>query len=152
MDKKIVSQLNHDGFFVGATVADASPLEPNVFLLPGGAIDVPPPEVPDGKVARWANGWIFEDPAMAGIPSADAPTQRRFTSLEFLDLFQEPEQLAIVEASMQSATIKLWYDRTLAASFIAITDPRVSAGLDALVDANLLTSARKAEIVAAMSA
>lgn len=77
---------------------------------------------------------------------------RRFSSLEFLDLFTEPEQLAIVEASMQSAQIKLWYDRTLAASFITITDARVSAGLDALVDASLLTSARKAEIVAAMSA
>ena len=149
--KKIVSQLNHAGFFVGPTDADASPLEPNVFLLPGGALDVPPPDVPAGKVARWANGWIFEDPAMAGIPSADAPTQRRFTSLEFLDLFHGPEQLAIVEASMQSATIKLWYDRTLAASFVTIADGRVSSGLSALVAAGLITEQRKDEITAAMS-
>ncbi len=149
---KIVSQLNHAGFFVGPTEADVSPLEPNIFLLPGGAIDAPPPDVPVGKVARWADGWIFEDPTMADLPAGDQPASPRLTSLEFLDLFTEAEQLTIVEASMQSAQIKLWYDRTLAASFITITDSRVSAGLDALVDASLLTNARKAEIVAAMSA
>ena len=77
---------------------------------------------------------------------------RCFSSLEFLDLFTEPEQLAIVGASMQSATIKLWYDRTLAASFVTIEDPRVTAGLAALVAAELITEARRDEIVAAMSA
>lgn len=149
---KIVSQLNAAGFFIGPTEADVSPLEPNVYLLPGGAIDVPPPDVPQGKVARWANGWIFEDPSLLDEPAADAPAERRFKSLEFLDLFTEAEQLAIVQASMQSAPIKLWYDRALAASFVTIADPRVSSGLTALVAANLLTEQRKGEIVAAMSA
>lgn len=149
---KVVSQLDAAGRFIGSTVADESPLEPGVFHIPGGAVDVPPPVVPGGKFARWANGWVFEDLALVDEPASEAPSQRRLTALQFLDLFEEAEQLAIVEASMQSAPIKLWYDRTLAASFITITDPRVSAGLDALVNASLLTSARKAEIVAAMSA
>lgn len=149
---KIVSQLNAAGFFIGPTEADVSPLEPNVYLLPGGAIDVPPPDVPEGKAARWANGWIFEDPTLLDEPAADAPAEKRFKSLEFLDLFTEAEQLAIVQASMQSAQIKLWYDRALAASYVTISDARVAAGLSALVDAELITEARRDEIVAAMSA
>ena len=57
---KIVSQLDADGYFVGLTTADESPLEPGVFLIPGGAVDVEPPVVPDGHRARWSNGWVFE--------------------------------------------------------------------------------------------
>ncbi len=149
---KIVSQLDSLGRYVGAVEADESPREQGVFHIPGGAVNVPPPVVPGGKFARWANGWIFEDLALVDEPASEAPSQRRLTALEFLDLFEEAEQLAIVEASMQSAPIKLCYDRTLAASFVTIVDARVSAGLTALVSAGLLTEQRKGEIVAAMSA
>ena len=57
---KIVSQLDADGYFVGLTAADESPLEPGVFLIPGGAVDVEPPVIPDGHRARWSNGWAVE--------------------------------------------------------------------------------------------
>jgi len=51
--QKIVSQLDATGNFVGATVADESPLEPGVWLFPAGAIDVPPPNVSEGRSMRW---------------------------------------------------------------------------------------------------
>ncbi len=79
-----------------------------------------------------------------------APVYPQFTSLQFLDLFTEAEQLAIATAAMQSAQVKLWYDRTLAAMFITLADPRTEGGLQALVDGGLLTAERKAEIVGAM--
>lgn len=74
----------------------------------------------------------------------------KFTSLEFLDIFNIDEQLAIATAAMQSAQVKLWYDRTLAAMFITLDDSRTEAGLDALVSACLLSAERKAEVVEAM--
>jgi len=80
-----------------------------------------------------------------------APVYPQFTSLQFLDLFTESEQLAVATAAMQSAQVKLWYDRTLAAMFITLADPRTEGGLTALVGAGLLTAERKAAIVAAMS-
>ena len=78
------------------------------------------------------------------------PEHRKLTSLEFLDLFTDAEQLAVTTAAMQSPQVKLWYDRTLAASFITLDDPRTEAGLSSLVVAGLLTEDRKAAIVEAM--
>lgn len=95
--------------------------------------------------------WVDLPYQMPVIDAPVSPAPPQFTSLEFLDLFTEAEQLAVVQATMVSAEVKLWYDRTLAASFITIEDPRTDAGLSALVGAGLLTSARKDEIVSEMS-
>jgi hypothetical protein len=58
---KQVSQLDQEGYFVGVTTADASPLEPGVYLIPGGAVDADPPTVPEGQRAKWNGHWVFED-------------------------------------------------------------------------------------------
>lgn len=78
------------------------------------------------------------------------PVYPQFTSLQFLDLFTEAEQLGIVQAANASPQVKLWYDRMLAAMFITLADPRTEAGLTALVTAGLLTAERKTAIVEAM--
>ena len=150
---KIVSQLDADGYFVAPVIADESPLEKDVFLIPGGAVDADPPTVSQGQRAKWQNGWVFEvipQPEPEPEPEPEPPQPKRLTSLEFLDLFTEAEQLAVATAAMQSAQVKLWYDRTLAANFITLADPRTEAGLTALVGAGLLTAERKAAIVEAM--
>jgi hypothetical protein len=100
---------------------------------------------PSTSSAIFANGvWSV----VQALPALTPPP--RFTSLEFLDLFTEAEQLAIVQAGMQSAAVKLWYDRALAASFVTLADPRTEAGLTTLVSAGLLKAARKTAIVEAM--
>lgn len=53
MTEIIVSQLDAAGLFVCPAVADESPLEPGVFLLPAGCVMAPPPEVPISMRARW---------------------------------------------------------------------------------------------------
>ena len=95
---------------------------------------------------RWQAEGNTPEPA---DPLPPAPP-KQFTSLEFLDLFTESEQLAVATAAMQSAQVKLWYDRTLAAMFVTLADPRTEGGLTALVGAGLLTAERKAAIVGAM--
>lgn len=53
-------QYDHAGLCVGATVADESPLEPGVWLLPARSTLVPPPdEWPEDKWPRW-NGAAWE--------------------------------------------------------------------------------------------
>lgn len=57
--EKTSSQLDAEGYFVGVVIADESPLEPGVFLIPGGAVDLPPPEARAGKRYRpnGLGGW-----------------------------------------------------------------------------------------------
>lgn len=76
----------------------------------------------------------------------------RFVPLEFLDLFTEAEQLAVVQATLSNAAVKLWYDRVLAATYITLDDPRVETGLTALAAAGLLSEERKLAVLAAMEA
>lgn len=63
--EKIISQLDVDGYCVGPIAADESPLDPGVFLIPGGAIDRAPPErMQPGIAYRPADagdGWIEEE-------------------------------------------------------------------------------------------
>jgi len=53
MDTKIVYQTDHLGIFTGTAVADRSPLEPDVWLIPGGCVEVAPPAVPEKMAAVW---------------------------------------------------------------------------------------------------
>lgn len=63
MSTKTVSQLDDDGFFVGVSVADESPLEPGVFHLPRNSVDIPPPELQSWQKARYVAGsWIIVEP------------------------------------------------------------------------------------------
>ena len=69
---KTVSQLNAQGYFTGPVIADESPLEPGVYLIPGGAVDSIPPSIPTGSRARWNGAWVFEA-IPAPPPPAPAP-------------------------------------------------------------------------------
>lgn len=74
--EKIVSNLSADGYFIGPCVADESPMEPGVFLLPAGAVDVEPPTVPPGTRAKFnGTGFDFEDIPEPPEPPAPTPEQ-----------------------------------------------------------------------------
>lgn len=69
--KKIVSQLDGNGYFIDGVLADPSPLEIDVFLIPGGAVDAAPPVVPAGKRAHWnGSGFDIEDIPQPPVPPA----------------------------------------------------------------------------------
>ncbi|MDC0686156.1 hypothetical protein POF53_01010 [Mitsuaria sp. RG] len=59
---KTVYQTSALGLFIGIAEADESPLEPGVFLIPGGCVETPPPEVPENKAAHWnGKAWQLVD-------------------------------------------------------------------------------------------
>ena len=71
---KTVYQVNKAGFFIGETVADESPLEPGIFHIPAGCVEVTPPDdFPSGKWPRW-NGskWIIANAPRAVTPMTAA--------------------------------------------------------------------------------
>lgn len=53
MKTKTVYQTNHLGLYVGPVQAEESPLEPDVFLIPAGCVETPPPQAPEFKIACW---------------------------------------------------------------------------------------------------
>ncbi|MFN7725142.1 MAG: XkdW family protein [Rubrivivax sp.] len=80
-------------------------------------------------------------------PTPPAPLATSCTPLQFIDRFTEAEQLAVVSATLAVPQVKLWYDKLIAATEVVFADPRVAAGLDALVAAGLLTQARSEAIL-----
>lgn len=57
---KTVYQTDRSGNYVGPMAADASPLEPGVWLIPAGCVEVAPPNAPTGKIARWnGSAWVL---------------------------------------------------------------------------------------------
>jgi hypothetical protein len=65
----IVYQTDHQGFFVGPVAADPSPLEPGIWLIPGGAVEIAPPPLNDGEQARWTDsGWEIVPPTEPEVP------------------------------------------------------------------------------------
>lgn len=70
---KIVSQLDPLGYFIGTTTADESPLEPGVFHMPAGAVDLAAPTPAPGKRHRLEGAaWIAED--LPPPPAQEFPT------------------------------------------------------------------------------
>ena len=106
---------------------------------------------PDNTSYKQYLQWLAEgNTPLPADPLPPAPP-KQFTSLEYLDLFTEGEQIAVVSATMAVPQVKLWYDKMLAAGYVTIADSRTEGGLAALVGAGLLTEARKVEILAAMA-
>lgn len=58
MTNKTVFQTDGRGLYVGTTLADPSPREPGAWLIPGGCVEIAPPEIPEHKAAYWnGGGW-----------------------------------------------------------------------------------------------
>lgn len=51
--ESFVYQLDDQGLYVGTAVADQSPLESDVWLIPAGCVTVAPPKAPAGMVCQW---------------------------------------------------------------------------------------------------
>lgn len=90
---KTAYQFDYAGFYTGTTEADASPLEPGVYLLPARCTYTPPPAPqPGGKWPRW-NGtkWVLVSP-----PKAKPETMDPVAKLQAF-LNQNPDVAALLQ-------------------------------------------------------
>ena len=86
-------QFDRAGLLVGETVADESPLEPGVWLIPAGCTLVAPPAEPAGQRARW-NGVDWELVTMpAPAPANDDDPVEKLRAF----LADNPDVAAILE-------------------------------------------------------
>lgn len=93
-------QFDYAGILIGETVADESPLEPGVFLIPARCTLTPPPEeIPAGKCPRWTGtAWeLISRPAPQAEPTDDPVAKLR----DFLD--QNPDVAALLQTGAGAA-------------------------------------------------
>lgn len=107
---------------VGVVVSDTRP--PAAYRIPDGSRA--------GVGYSWA-GWDWEAP--------------RWTAYEFLQRFTWQERSAIRMASVDDAAVADFLTLCTAAQVVVSDDPMTVAGMDYLVSLNLLTPARRAEIL-----
>ncbi|WP_336152612.1 phage tail protein [Acinetobacter ursingii] len=91
MSNRTVYQYNSAGMYVAATLADESPLEPGVFLIPANATEIAIPESwPEDQWPRFngANWQLVTKPKLA---DADSPEQKL---AEFLQ--NNPDVVALI--------------------------------------------------------
>lgn len=82
---KQVCQLDKDGYFVGVTVADESPLEQGVYLIPAGAVDAEVPNIPDGYKALWQNGWVYEPTPVEPEPEPELEPELTYVEKRIME-------------------------------------------------------------------
>lgn len=78
MNTKTVFQIDNSGLYVGPTLADESPLEPGVWLMPAKTVDAAPTaDVPAGKWPRW-NGceWVLANNVQAAPANDNDPVRK----------------------------------------------------------------------------
>lgn len=145
---KTVSQLDAAGFFVGTSIADESPLEPGVFLLPAGAVDLGPPALLVGQSARYENGsWVVADiPLPDHFPEPPEPTldQIKDQARAMVRVARKPVFYTL--AGMQSEALTIG-DNDTAVAIVAIQQ-----ALKALPEVDLSACSDAAEVSAAFVA
>ena len=111
----IVYQTNTNGIFVGATEADESPLEPGVFLIPGGCVEQEPPALAEGEQARWIDGaWLVEP-----VPPPPEPETPEEPPVDAIEAFRRAIQ-GHIDQTAQSRS----YDTGIScASYVGSTNP-----------------------------
>jgi len=86
MERPIVYQCDALGYYVGINYADESPLEPGVWLIPGGCVEEAPPAVTPTTRARWllGEGWILEPIPVPPPPTPEDILARESAKLQTL--------------------------------------------------------------------
>lgn len=86
-----------------------------------------------------------DDPRIAAFQAAQAPPQN-YSFLQFMALFASAEEAAIVASA--DPQIKLFALMAAGAGALQLNNPEVAAGVNYLVGAGILTSARASAVLA----
>ena len=92
---KIVCQLDAQEYYMGTTVAEESPLEQGVFLLPSGCVDMDPPyTTSSSKKYKLVGGVWVEESIVANVPSSISKFQAK-AALLLSDKLESVEEYMI---------------------------------------------------------
>lgn len=131
---------------INGVVHESTQLDPEGRFHPGFVWVEAPVDVEVGWLYSGSN--FVKPENVAPAPVGD---YKHFSALDFLRLFDQ-ERREIKTAALADIDIGIWYDDAVAAQYITYSDPRTAAGIEALLQAGLLTPARYEQVVAEMTA
>ena len=99
------------------------------------------------RPTRIASEGEFADVLNEQYPEGSPRAPRHLAPLAFRRLFTDAERLAIHTTAQANATVAVWVMDGAAAQVIDLDDPATALALQALVDAGLITAARRDEIL-----
>jgi len=118
-----------------------------VLRLADGAII---PDDPSNADRQAFDAWVAEG-GQVEPPATGPASPRLLPPLEFRDRFTPAEEVAITEAAMAAAPLRVWLDRLNAATYVDLDEPRTVEGLTVLESAGLLAPGRREAILASTS-
>jgi len=98
---KTVYQLNQNGEYTGETIAHESPLEPGVYLIPGGCVETEPPETNKNQVAVWDGVWTLVD-----VPEPEKPKELTAKELAAQKIATRKAQIGAELAEIDAKSIR----------------------------------------------
>lgn len=99
MRTKQVYQLDRNGVFIGVETSHESPLEPNVFLIPNGCIEIAPPSFTEKQYAQYIDGaWVIKD-----IPTPDPIPEPTPLTPEQIEVQRQEE---LIQAEIRAVAIE----------------------------------------------
>lgn len=106
MQTKIVYQLDQNNYYMWETIAYEDPVRLGTYLIPGGCVEEPPPEIPDNNRAKWENEtWVLE--IIPPIESSAPPISLEDTRTP---LQKAEDWVAISFSAFQLLQMKDWWD------------------------------------------
>lgn len=119
--------------------------------IPSGAKELSKDEA-DALFSAQAQGKRFvvvDDHIEAVDPPPPPPPQPRtqIPPLEFFARFTDDEEMALATAATQNPRILLWFTKASAATIIDLTSDTTKAGVQALVEADIIAQDRADEIL-----
>lgn len=120
--------LIKDGKIIGT--ADDSYTAPEQYI-----------QAPDGFELENSGSYSYEDGVLT------LRSESKLTKLQFRKRFTDAEKIAIYEAAVTSAALRVFIDDTQSAEFVDLEDADVIAGVESLAENKLITEERAAEIL-----
>lgn len=110
MFSKIAYQCDEKQIYIGEVYSQESPLEPGVWLCPGGATFDAPPTIPEGKQAIY--DFQNEEWSLVDIPKEETPKETPFSKLSADDKKQKVmQQVSILMSIVSTAYERMqWQD------------------------------------------